>query len=204
MKKVKLAAGGALCAMAAALAAAAQNPAPAKSGGERVVALVSVANQKMTVYSGARKVAEYAVSTAKAGVGSMSGSNKTPPGMHRIAAFFGSNAALGQVFKSRRAVRGRVLPESEWRTDGGEDLVTTRILWLDGLEPGVNKGGNVDSKARCIYIHGTNQEHLLGVPASHGCIRMSNRDVVKFYDYAKEHSGMRVKIEDDAAASRSP
>ena len=66
--------------------------------------------------------------------------------------------------------------------------------WLEGLEPGVNSGPGVDSHARYIYIHGTNQEHLLGKPVSHGCIRMSNDDVVELFDFAKRHRNMIVEI----------
>ena len=109
------------------------------------------------------------------------GSNKTPPGWHRVCARYGANAVLGQVFVSRRPVRGQTLSAAEWRAGGDTDLILSRILWLDGLEEGVNRGGKVDSRARYIYIHGTNQEHLLGQPASHGCIRLSNHDVMVVY-----------------------
>ena len=126
-------------------------------------------------------VATYPVSTARAGIGGETGSNKTPPGWHRVCARYGANAKLGQVFVSRRALRGSVLPKGKWRAGGNVDLILSRILWLDGLEPGVNRGGTVDSRARYVYIHGTNQEHLLGRPASHGCIRLSNHDVMVVY-----------------------
>lgn len=78
-------------------------------------------------------------------------------------------------------MRGQVLPPAKWRDGGDADLILSRILWLDGLEPGVNKGGTVDSRARYIYLHGTNHEQLLGTPASHGCIRMANRDIAAFF-----------------------
>ncbi len=134
---------------------------------------------------GGRTVATYPVSTARAGVGGEMGSNKTPPGWHRVCARHGANAALGQVFVSRRPVRGQTLPAAEWRAGGDTDLILSRILWLDGLEEGVNRGGKVDSRARYIYIHGTNQEQLLGTPASHGCIRMANRDVAALFTLAR-------------------
>ena len=130
---------------------------------------------------GGRTVATYPVSTARAGVGGEAGSGKTPPGWHRVCARYGAQASLGQVFVSRRPVKGRILPAAEWRAGGTTDLILSRILWLDGLEEGVNKGGTVDSHARYIYLHGTNQEHLLGRPASHGCIRLSNHDVMAVY-----------------------
>lgn len=94
--------------------------------------------------------------------------------------WIGDGAPAGMVFASRRAT-GSVLSRSELRSGGGPDLIVTRILRLRGLEPGRNAGRGVDSYARFIYIHGTNQEHLLGRPASHGCIRMSNRDVIDLF-----------------------
>ena len=130
---------------------------------------------------GGSTVATYPVSTARAGVGCEVGSNKTPLGWHRACARFGANAPIGQVFVSRRPVRGQTLRPTEWRKGGDTDLILSRILWLDGLEPGVNRGGNVDSRARYIYLHGTNQEQLLGTPASHGCIRLANRDIADLF-----------------------
>ena len=134
---------------------------------------------------GGRTVATCPVSTARAGTGGQAGSNRTPPGWHRVCARFGAAAALGQVFVSRKPVPGRILSGEEWRAGGNTDLILSRILWLDGLEDGVNRGGTVDSRSRYIYIHGTNQEHLLGTPASHGCIRMANRDVADIFRLAR-------------------
>lgn len=158
------------------------------------LARVDVARQTLTVTCGGRVVRSYRVSTAAAGVNAVAGSGGTPPGRHRIVRLFGHTAAPGQVFVSRRAVKGLILPPTAWRVGGEKDYVLTRILWLDGLEPGVNRGGRVDSRARYIYIHGTNQEQLLGTPASHGCIRMSNADVIAFFDYAKRHRNLVVEI----------
>ena len=146
------------------------------------LARVDVARQVLTVTCGGRVVRAYRVSTAAAG------------GRHRIARLFGHTAAPGQVFVSRRAVKGQILPPAAWRAGGGRDYVLTRILWLEGLEPGVNRGAGIDSRARYIYIHGTNQEQLLGTPASHGCIRMANADVISFFDYAKRHRDLVVEI----------
>ncbi len=154
---------------------------PARS----VVATVSVARQQMCVAMGGRTIAAYAVSTARAGIGGLEGSGRTPPGWHRVCARYGAKAPLGQVFVSRRPVRGQTLPAAEWNADGSADLILSRILWLDGLEPGVNRGGAVDSRARYIYLHGTNQEHLLGTPASHGCIRMANRDIAELFELVR-------------------
>jgi lipoprotein-anchoring transpeptidase ErfK/SrfK len=102
---------------------------------------------------------------------------KTPLGWHEIRGKIGENAPWGQVFRARR-------PTNEiWQygEDTKEDLVLTRVLLLDGLEPGHNKGGAVDSMARNIYIHGTNDEAKLGTPSSHGCIRLFNDDVIELF-----------------------
>lgn len=124
-------------------------------------------------------------SAASAGIGAAAGSNKTPPGWHRVAERFGAGAAKGTVFVSRRAT-GRVMARSEWRApDPAEDAVLTRVMWLEGLEPGVNKGPGIDSHDRYIYLHGTNQEQKLGRPASHGCLRFSNDDVARLFDLAE-------------------
>lgn len=121
------------------------------------------------------------MSSSKFGTGNRYGSNQTPLGWHRIAERIGGDQIQGRSFTSRRP-DPVVLDVSQWRSNEGRDYVLTRILWLEGLEPRVNLGGQVDSHTRCIYIHGTNQEHLLGQPASHGCIRLSNRDVMELYD----------------------
>ena len=139
----------------------------------------------MCVAMGGRTIAAYPVSTARAGVGGEARSNRTPPGWHRVCARYGATAALGQVFVSRRPARGQTLPAARWREGGNVDLILSRILWLDGLEEGVNRGGSVDSRARYIYLHGTNQEHLLGTPASHGCVRMANRDIAALFALAR-------------------
>ena len=158
------------------------------------IATVDVVRQLMTVVWKGRVVKEYVVSTARAGVGSEEGSGKTPPGRHRVARLFGHKAELGQVFVSRRAVKGQVIPRDAWQGDWAKDYVLSRILWLEGLEPGVNRGPGVDSRGRYIYIHGTNQEHLLGSPASHGCIRMSNEAVRELFAFACRHRDLLVEV----------
>ena len=146
-----------------------------------VIIVVSVADQALALISGGEVLHVYRVSTAVAGVGSKPNSEKTPLGWHRVAEWIGGDAVAGQVFVSRKPVPGEILRHTQWRGDGGRDYVLTRILWLDGLEYGRNRGPGVDSHSRFIYIHGTNQEHLLGRPASHGCIRLSNHDVMVVY-----------------------
>ncbi|MGN0853775.1 MAG: L,D-transpeptidase family protein [Kiritimatiellia bacterium] len=161
---------------------------------DALTALVDVARQRMTVSRGGTVVRVYRVSTSRAGVGAREGSGRTPPGRHRVVRLFGHHAAPGQVFVSRRAVKGRILPPAAWRAADGGDCVLTRILRLEGLEPGVNAGPGIDSFARFIYIHGTNQEQLLGTPASHGCIRLANADVIDLFNLVKKHHGLLVTI----------
>lgn len=143
--------------------------------------VVDVARQRLTLWIGGRRVRAYRVSTARRGVGGRENSFRTPPGLHRVVRWIGAGRPAGAVFVSRRFT-GEVLPPSQWRARGGRELILSRILRLRGLEPGVNAGPGCDSYARFIYIHGTNHEQALGHPASHGCIRMGNRDVIDLFD----------------------
>ncbi|MBI5836460.1 MAG: L,D-transpeptidase family protein [Candidatus Eisenbacteria bacterium] len=179
--------------------------------------VVDVERQRLGLLDGGRLLAEYPVSTSAKGIGSREGSNQTPPGWHRISNMIGAGARTGTVFRSREAT-GETWPGA---TSGGartatgtatapaaaattvpsadEDLVLTRILWLDGLEEGVNRGPGCDSRDRYIYIHGTNQEGRIGEPASHGCVRMRNADVTELFDLVRE--GDPVVIAEAPAAS---
>jgi hypothetical protein len=145
------------------------------------VILIDATIQRLMLIEHGQVVSSWIISTAEAGLGSRKGSNKTPLGVHRIKQRYGDGAAPGTIFKARRNTGriAKILTEPGARSNA--DNVTTRILWLDGLEPGANKGGNVDSFERYIYIHGTDEEGRLGQPASHGCIRMANLDVIDLY-----------------------
>jgi lipoprotein-anchoring transpeptidase ErfK/SrfK len=142
---------------------------------------VSVSQQRLQLFSGREVLREYPVSTAAKGAGSQAGSQKTPLGRHQVHSKFGAGEPLGTIFESRRST-GRVATIHTAPVDLPEDVITTRILWLEGLEPGMNRGEGVDSRARFIYIHGTNEEGLIGRPASHGCVRLRNRDVAELFD----------------------
>jgi len=124
--------------------------------------------------------AEHRISTSRFGTGSREGSHKTPLGLHRVADRIGESEPAGRVFVARQPIR-RVVPERDWRRPQSSDMILTRILRLKGLTPGLNRGDGIDSYDRFIYIHGTNQEQMLGRPASHGCIRMGNRAVIALY-----------------------
>ena len=143
---------------------------------------VSVDDQTLRLIRDGRVVWQAPCSTAENGVGAVENSYQTPPGWHAVARKIGENAPWGQVFRARA-------PTSEiWRPgwDLDEDLVLTRVLPLEGLEPGKNRGGNVDSLRRHIYIHGTNGEDHIGLPVSHGCIRLLNDDVIALFDLVEE------------------
>jgi len=101
--------------------------------------------------------------------------------MHRVRAKIGDCCPLGAVFVRRRWTGIIYSPEME-KASPARDWILSRILWLDGLEPGVNRGGSVDTARRFIYIHGTAEEHLIGSAVSHGCVRMCNADVVELFD----------------------
>ena len=105
---------------------------------------------------------------------------RTPRGLHAITDRIGQGVVAGTPFESRKP---SAIQLKDWSSDGESDAILTRILRLRGLTTGFNSEPGIDSYERMIYIHGTNQEHLLGHPASHGCIRMANHDVVKLFDW---------------------
>ncbi len=143
------------------------------------VLYVSVQRQRMFHVVEGRLEQEYVISTARNGLGERLASNRTPTGLHRVVEKIGDDVPLGGTFVSRRYTGLHMSEDTS-----SVDLITSRILWLGGLEPGLNQGGDVDSQRRAIYIHGTGDEATLGSPSSHGCIRMRNRDVVHLYDRA--------------------
>ena len=143
---------------------------------------ISVEKQRLTLKAGRKRLAEYPVSTSRFGLGSEKGSYKTPTGKFRIAEKIGDGMPLGTVFKSRRPVRATKKRLAE------EDLVMTRILWLDGLET-----GNANSHERYIYIHGTNHEDKIGTPASIGCIRMRNADLLELFEQVNEGTSVEIR-----------
>ncbi|MHC4599184.1 MAG: L,D-transpeptidase family protein [Planctomycetota bacterium] len=127
----------------------------------------------------------FPVSTSRYGTGNREGSLRTPLGLHRVFEKIGAGAPRGAVFEERE-LTGAVAPT------GWGDAITSRILRLEGMEPGLNRGVGIDSLRRCIYIHGTPEEDTIGTPASKGCIRMTNRDVSELFDLVEE--GARVDI----------
>jgi lipoprotein-anchoring transpeptidase ErfK/SrfK len=143
------------------------------------------------LYEDSKLLKTYPVSTATKGVGNVNNSYKTPPGLHRIKEMVGGGAPVGTRFRWMKN-QGEVIPiyRDERKSDG--DYILTRIMRLEGLEPGINKGPGIDSYDRHIYIHGTQEEGYIGRPASKGCIRMKNSDIAELYNMAS--TGTLVEI----------
>ena len=125
---------------------------------------------------------KYSISSSYYGTGSRENSFKTPLGRHEIYKKIGNDLPDNAILKGR-VWNGAIADIIEEPLDTEFDHVTSRILWLDGLEVGKNKGKGIDSRDRYIYIHGTHEEGLIGEKASHGCIRMLNNDVIDLYNY---------------------
>lgn len=144
---------------------------------------VSLTDQTLVLFKGEATLRTYRVSTGLRPPSNVRNSLGTPRGLHLIAERIGAGQPPGMVFKSRIPT-GHHFNELS-AEENERNLVTTRILWLRGLEPGYNAGGDVDSYARYIYIHGTNHEDRIGQPASGGCVLLSNLDVIDLYDHVR-------------------
>ena len=144
------------------------------------VLIVSVPNQTVSLFEKTFAplrlcVKIFRCSTSRFGISQVAGSNGTPLGLHRVVEKIGGGWPVGTVFKGRKPVgfTWQGMPDAK---------ITTRILWLEGLEPGFNRGGNVDSHARYIYIHGTGDETTIGRPVSCGCIHLAADDLIPLFD----------------------
>jgi hypothetical protein len=147
----------------------------------KYVFTVNIAAQSGALYEDGWRVKNYVVSTSRFGIGEELNSFCTPRGLHRIAEKVGDGASPGTIFKERKVV-GHVAERGI--AAGG---ICTRIMWLDGLEPGYNRGTNsaginVDTHDREVYIHGTADQKSLGRPASHGCIHLADVDLIPLFD----------------------
>jgi lipoprotein-anchoring transpeptidase ErfK/SrfK len=154
---------------------------------------IDLAAQRLELHERGRLVRSYPVSTAKNGPGEREGSECTPRGAHEIVAKIGDGAEAGAVFAGREPT-GEVCTPELFEARPERDWILTRILWLGGLEPGRNAGGEVDTRSRHIYIHGCPDGLELGVPGSHGCVRMSNSDVIDLFE--RVEVGTRVRIDE--------
>jgi hypothetical protein len=156
-------------------------------GPTRFLLIVSVAGQAVSLYeysSAESRVAagdyqlvkNYSCSTSRFGIGQTEGSNCTPLRLHRIAEKIGAGEPAGTVFKARKVIGHVSQPEL------AHSKITTRIMWLDGLEPGFNRGGKVDTYARYVYIHGTADQASIGKPDSCGCVHLADSDLIPLFD----------------------
>ena len=142
---------------------------------------VSLSDQQLELRDGNRTVAAYPVSTARNGPGEQRDSGCTPRGWHRIRMKIGAGQPINAVFVGRRPT-GEIHSPELAALQPERDWILTRILWLTGLEPGRNRGGDRDTLRRFIYIHGCPDTAPMGEPLSHGCIRMRNRDLVELFE----------------------
>ena len=149
---------------------------------------VNISKQTVSLFENGAFVKKYPCSTSRFGIGQQENSNCTPLGLHRVAEKIGDGEPAGTIFKSREVV-GNV---SELGVKAGG--ITTRIMWLDGLEPGLNRGGDVDTHARYVYIHGTADQASIGRPFSSGCTHLADPDLIKLFDMLP--SGTMVWIEE--------
>jgi lipoprotein-anchoring transpeptidase ErfK/SrfK len=147
---------------------------------------VGANRQKMYLIKNNELVRTYDISTSKFGCGQEYASKKTPLGLHKISSKLGKNCPVGGIIVGSNYT-GKIAPIETNPVSTGVDELTTRALKLEGAESGLNKGGKNDSHRREIYIHGTPEEGLIGTPASHGCIRMRNKDIVELFDMVKEN-----------------
>lgn len=156
---------------------------------------INIPNQTLTLYQSDQLHTTYSISSAKNGTGQQQNSGCTPLGKHQIYAKFGVDLPINAVFVARQFTGEIYSPELAQQFPD-RDWILSRILWLDGCEYGVNQGENAhgccDSRARFIYIHGTPDSEPMGIPLSHGCIRMRNHDVIALFNQVM--IGTRVEI----------
>ena len=152
---------------------------------------VDIAAQRLRLLKANKITLEYEIATARNGAGELNGSECTPRGWHYIRAKIGTGSMANAVFVGRRST-GEIFSEDLREQFPQRDWILTRILWLCGLEVGKNRRGNVDTMRRYIYIHGCPDSDVLGVPGSHGCIKMHNQDVMQLFEQVS--AGTRVYI----------
>jgi len=141
---------------------------------------IDLGRQRLLLDMGPKRVT-YGVSTSRYGAGEKNGSQRTPRGAHVVRARIGDGVPAGTVFVGRRST-GEICTPELYAAAPERDWILTRILWLSGTEPGRNRLGDVDTMRRYIYIHGCPEEVPLGVPGSHGCVRMRNADLIELFD----------------------
>ena len=143
---------------------------------------INTSKQRLYLMQEKEVLFETAISTALKGLGEKNGSYQTPRGWHEVVEAIGKGASLNTVFVDRLPT-GEIYTPKLAESYPKRDWILTRILWLSGLEPGFNQGGNCDSKAREIYIHGTPDTEMMGLARSKGCIRMRNRAIITLFNH---------------------
>lgn len=160
---------------------------------EKLLIRVSIDEQRLQLLDNGRPVMDSLVATATNGPGEVMHSECTPRGWHRVRARIGDGCQPGTVFVGRRPT-GEIYTPALKTAEPERDWMLTRILWLCGMDPGVNRFGKVDSMRRYIYIHGCPDEDTMGVPSSHGCVKMRNDEVIELFD--RVPVGTRVLIQE--------
>ncbi|MGF6591137.1 L,D-transpeptidase family protein [Pseudomonas sp. 2835] len=156
---------------------------------------ISLADQCLYGFAQGQLRLRLGVSTARNGAGELNGSGCTPRGRHQVRAKIGAGLPSGAVLRGRRWTGETWSPELHEQFPG-RDWILTRILWLSGCEPGVNRLGPVDTFRRYIYLHGTPDSEPMGVPLSHGCVRLRNADLLNLFDQVPVHCPVQI---DEAA-----
>lgn len=159
---------------------------------ESVKLIIDVAMQTISIVSDGSITRTFPISTGSRGTGQQLGSERTPLGKHYIRAKIGADVSAMGVFVGRRFTGEIYTPELS-NQHPERDWILTRVLWLSGLEPGFNRNGNVDTLRRYIYIHGTPDSEPMGVPASHGCIRMRNTDLIDLFELVEKGTEVDIK-----------
>lgn len=146
---------------------------------------INLTLQELQLFKHGQLIANYQISSGLAGNGESEGSGKTPRGWHSIYQKIGQSMPENTVFRGRKAT-GEIYSQELHEACEDRDWILSRILWLQGMQPGINRFSDCDSKNRYIYIHGTPDHEPMGIPASHGCVRMRNHDVIHLFDEVSE------------------
>ncbi|MNO62438.1 L,D-transpeptidase catalytic domain [compost metagenome] len=153
---------------------------------------ISLSDQMLYGFAGGQLVLRMAVSTAANGAGELNGSGCTPRGLHQVRAKIGEGLPGAAVLRGRRWT-GEIWTPELHQAHPGRDWILTRILWLSGCEPGRNRQGSVDTFRRYIYLHGTPDCEPMGIPASHGCVRLRNSDLLELFPRVPLHCPVRIE-----------
>ena len=156
------------------------------------VILICIKEQRLMLIQDNYKIAEYPISTSKFGIGNKMGSNMTPLGYHLIKEKIGDNVPKDSIYKDGKFTKETATINN--KNFVNKDLITTRIIKLEGLEEGINQGNDIDSYKRGIWIHGTPEECHIGNPASHGCIRMKNNDIIQLFDSIEVGTPINIEV----------